>query len=272
MSIAKLEFDHAAGGAWFVHRGADAPHDAFSGLLRLLGVAGGSPETASGVTTRRIRAGATLFHEGARAQAVHFIAVGTFKLMHTAEDGYEQVLGFAGRTEMLGYDAVCRGEHPTTAVALEDSTVYAVAIDELFALGTRVAVFGRALHIAASRQLLHQIEIAHLMAAVSADVRLARFLLQRSDHMAEQGQSPRRLYLRMSRRDIASHLGVAHETVSRSFGALAACGCIKVDNREVEILDRDRLVACAGNTRGLTDARRVVAPERMRPGRQAAYA
>lgn len=272
MSIANLDPVRSAKAAWFVRRDTGAPHDALAGLLRLLGIEGASPDTATCVATRRVRAGTALFHEAARAQAVHFIAVGTFKLVHTAEDGYEQVLGFAGRSEMLGYDAVSKGEHPTTAIALEDSTVFAIAIDDLFALGARIPALGRALHTAASRQLLRQIEIARLMAAVSADVRLARFLLQLSDHMAEHGQSARRLYLRMSRRDIASHLGVAHETVSRSFGALAACGCVRVDNREVEIVDRERLAACASNTRGLTDVRRIASPVRARPGQHAACA
>lgn len=258
MSIAKLEIDQATGthGAWFVRRDAGAPHDGLAALFRLMGVDGPVPEASAPITTRRIRTGVALFHEGTSAQAVYFIAVGTFKFMHTAEDGYEQVLGFAGRGEMLGYDALCQRVYPTTAVALEDSTVYALPVSDLFGLSARVPALGRVLHMAASRQLLHQVEIAHLMAAVSAEVRLARFLLQVSDHMAERGQSPRRLYLRMSRRDIASHLGVAHETVSRSFGALAAWGCVAVNNREVEILDRERLTACASNTRGLVNQRR----------------
>jgi CRP/FNR family transcriptional regulator len=67
--------------------------------------------------------------------------------------------------------------------------------------------------------------------------------------MAECGQSPRRFHLRMSRRDIASYLGVAHETVSRSFGALSRWGWISVDNREVEILDLPGLKQFALNTR-----------------------
>jgi CRP/FNR family transcriptional regulator len=71
--------------------------------------------------------------------------------------------------------------------------------------------------------------------------------------MAECGQSPRRFHLRMSRRDIASYLGVAHETVSRSFGALARWGWVSVDNREVEILDLPGLKQFALNTRRTVD-------------------
>ena len=59
--------------------------------------------------------------------------------------------------------------------------------------------------------------------------------------------------LRMSRSDIASFLGVAHATVSRSFSALAASACIKVSNRDVEILDAARLKSFSRATRGLSD-------------------
>jgi len=258
MSTATLQLDHALGSeaAWFTRRHGNAGDDGLAALLHLMGIEDEMPAVATNVASRRLRAGAPLFHEGACAQAVYFVVAGTFKFMHTAEDGYEQVLGFAGRAEMLGYDALCRGQHPTTAIALEDSTVLVLPMGDLFASCQNVPAFARALHASTSRQLLHQVEIAHLMAAVSAEVRLARFLVQLSDHMAERGQSPRRLYLRMSRKDIASHLGVAHETVSRSFGALANWGCVAVNNREVEILDRALLKACASNTRGLADAPR----------------
>jgi CRP/FNR family transcriptional regulator len=91
------------------------------------------------------------------------------------------------------------------------------------------------------------------MAAVAAEVRLARFLVQLSARMGACGQSPRRLLLRMSRRDIASHLGVAHETVSRSFGTLADWGYVSVNYREVEICDLDALKTFARSTRGLVE-------------------
>ena len=104
-------------------------------------------------------------------------------------------------------------------------------------------------HRAVSSALTRRGELADVMAAVAAEVRLARFLLQLSRRMAECGQSPRRFHLRMSRRDIASYLGVAHETVSRSFGALARWGWLRVDNREVEILDLPGLKQFALNTR-----------------------
>ncbi len=202
---------------------------------------------------RRLHAGETLFHEGAPATSVYFVRAGTFKTFATAEDGYEQVLGFALRTELLGFDAVCMGRHPTAAIALEESSVYALPVRDLFGLGRRVPALEQQLHRAASIALARSLELADVMAAVSAEVRLARFLVQWSRRMAGCGQSPRRFHLRMSRRDIASYLGVAHETVSRSFSALHSWGLLRVTNRDVEIADLPALTSFARSTRKTFD-------------------
>lgn len=226
-----------------------------SDLLRLLGAEQHVSATSDGfpLALRRLRADAPLFHEGAGVECIYFVHSGAFKRVRTAEDGYEQVLGFATRGDLLGFDAICLGWHPTAAIALEDARVLAVRVQDLKRLAGSVPAFEPLLQRVSSLELQRQGEVLQLMAAVAAEVRLARFLLQVSARMQAIGQSPRCFYLRMCRRDIASHLGVAHETVSRSFTLLADCGCLRVDNREVEILDMALLRQLASSTRGALD-------------------
>jgi CRP/FNR family transcriptional regulator len=244
-----------AGARW---QGAGPVHDPRATVVDLLGLMGAPTDALAGVTPlsvawQRLHAGAALYHEGAVAEAIYFVRAGAFKLFRTAEDGYEQVLGFASRAEVLGFEAVAHGTHPSAAVALEESSVYGLPLGEFFALGQRLPALDLLVHRAVSSALTRRGELADVMAAVSAEVRLVRFLLQLSRRMAECGQSPWRFHLRMSRRDIASYLGVAHETVSRSFGALARWGWLRVDNREVEILDLPGLEQFALNTRRTVD-------------------
>lgn len=224
-------------------------------LLRLIGADDDDERGAAEVPVllRRIKEGEALFHEGADADSFYFVRGGTFKIYCTAEDGYEQVLGFVGHAEVLGFDALYAGCYPMAAVALEHSSVFALPLREFFALAQRVPALDRAVHRAASNALYLRGELGDVMAAVAAEVRLARFLMHLSARMAAAGQSPRRFHLRMSRRDIASYLGVAHETVSRSFGALADWGLVEVDNREVEILAMDSLRALSCSTRRQVD-------------------
>ena len=53
----------------------------------------------------------------------------------------------------------------------------------------------------------------------------------------------------MGRRDIASYLGLAHETVSRSLQTMVRWDLLSVNNRAVDILDMDGLKTLARNTR-----------------------
>jgi len=244
-------------------RASDGEHSSLSDLLQLMGASAADLRATADapIPLRRLHAGDTLFHEGARSEAIYFVRAGTFKTFRTAEDGYEQVLGFAGRAEVLGFDSVCMETHPTAAVALEDSSVYVLLVRDIFALGQRIPALDRVVHLAVSSALTRRGELADVMAAVAAEVRMARFLVQLSQRMAACGQSPRRFHLRMTRRDIASHLGVAHETVSRSFSALANWGLVQVDNREVEIIDMDGLKALSRSTRRqVTEPVRPAAP------------
>ena len=224
-------------------------------LLQLMGADVGDDPLATSVLVpiRILHAGDTLFHAGFAAAAIYFVRSGTFKIFQTADDGYEQVLGFAGRAEVLGFDALCMGQYPTAAVALEHASVFVVLVQDIFALAQRIPVFDRVLHLAVSRALTRRGDLADAMAAVAAEVRLARFLVQLSQRAAACGQSPCRFHLRMSRRDIASHLGVAHETVSRSFSALARWGLVRVDDREVEITDMVGIKSLTCSTRRPVD-------------------
>lgn len=222
-----------------------------SDLLACMGFAPGADPTAASIPVpmRPLRAGDALFHEGAVAEALYFVNSGSFKTFRTAEDGYEQVLGFIGRGEVLGFEAIWGGSHPTGAMALETSSVFAVLLRDMVTVGHRVPEFERMLQNAASRALSARCDLAGMMAAVAAEVRLARFLLHLSKRMAALAQSPRRFRLRMNRRDIASYLGVAHETVSRAFGTLAGLGLVRVAHREIEILNSQQLERFARHTR-----------------------
>ncbi len=222
-------------------------------LVRLMGVAphdGAGASQAARIPLRRLDEGSTLFLEGSRAHALYVLRCGSTKAVTVQEDGYEQVLAFQHSGDVLGFEGLYGALLPASAVALEDSNVYVLPLAELPHLREACPVFTQALELAVSRQLLNAAATVGLMASVASEARLARFLLWWSARMAAVGRSTRSLHLRMCRRDIASFLGLAHATVSRSFTALAEAGCLRVDNRDVELLDFDMLRARARTTRG----------------------
>ena len=81
--------------------------------LLLAGDAVSAHSDAQPVLLHQVLSGETLFHQGAQAQTLAFVSVGSFKLFTTAEDGYQQVIDFAERADVLGFDALDAGRHPT---------------------------------------------------------------------------------------------------------------------------------------------------------------
>ena len=199
---------------------------------------------------RRVRAERPLIREGQAFETLHMVSGGSFKYIQTDVEGYEQVLGFAIRGDMVGLDGLGHATHSTGAVALEDSTVVALCLRDLLALGREVPALEALLHHAAGAEVVRRGDTQYLMAAPSSEVRVARFLLQLADRQTTLGHSSSRLRLCMTRRDIASYLGVAHETVSRAFTRLASEGLITVSQRDIELIDLPGLRELQRMTRG----------------------
>jgi CRP/FNR family transcriptional regulator len=71
--------------------------------------------------------------------------------------------------------------------------------------------------------------------------RMALFLRSLSDRLQQLGQPAAQLSLPMSREELASYLGLAIETVSRTLSRMQDDGIIAVDGRRLGLLDRSRL-------------------------------
>jgi len=245
-----------------------------SALEQLVGspLADWAPGGVSPFPLLHVAEGAPLVHEGSPTRCVHLVQAGHFKIYRTGEDGYEHVLGFAGRHEVLGCDGMATGCHASGAMALEESWVYSLPPADIQRLCRLLPHFGARWQAALATQIARAGEVAWLTSTVGAEKRTARFVILYARRMAGEGQSARRLRLRMCRRDIASHLGLAHESVSRSFTLLADAGILRVDNREIEILDPEALHRFALTTRGYPEASVRRTPQHRARGCDAAVA
>jgi len=81
----------------------------------------------------------------------------------------------------------------------------------------------------------------------SADERLAAFLISIAERFAARGFSARAFRLVMARGDIGNYLRLAPETVSRVLRRFQDRRLLRVQGREVVLLDRDKLRALARN-------------------------
>lgn len=198
----------------------------------------------------RVRRGQRLFGEGDDLHSLYRVHAGEFKLVRVEEDGFEQVLDFVGPGEWLGLDGLHAGHFRVSAVALEDSLALAVPPELPVGPSGAASNFEARVRASWATQFDRLVDLSWLLSAVGAERRTARFLVLLSRRMARRGLSPTRLMLRMRRRDIASHIGLSHESVSRAFTMLAKLGLIHVQGRQVEIVEPAALDRFARINRG----------------------
>ena len=164
------------------------------------------------------RRGEHLFRMGDPITALYALRSGSIKVYIITEDGREQVLGFVFPGEVLGFDAIETGHHDCSAVTLEKTCVCEIPYDRLKDLCTTSPDLDEEVHKMFGRKISSDYKtILLLLTRKTAEERLASFVLDLSKRLSESGISGFEYTLSMPRRDIANYLGLAEETVSRTF-------------------------------------------------------
>jgi CRP/FNR family transcriptional regulator, anaerobic regulatory protein len=188
--------------------------------------------------------GESIFREGDPFNAIAAVRAGTVKTFVIDPDGREQVLGFFLPGEVIGLNAISHARYPCNAVALDTVMLCRFSFPMMATLATRMPGLQQQLF----RLLSEDIGKAALLAGDhSADERMAAFLVSLSRRYAARGFSSLRFHLTMARTDIANYLRLAAETVSRVLRRFQDEGLLRIERREVELLEPARLEALARN-------------------------
>jgi CRP/FNR family transcriptional regulator, anaerobic regulatory protein len=187
-----------------------------------------------------VRNGEHVFREGDAFQALYAVKSGALKTYTIDSQGREHVLGFHIAGEVLGLDGIHSGRNRCNAVALQPASVCALPFARLEQLIHEIPGLQSQVLRVMSREISTS---AQLATEHSAEERLAGFLVNLSRRFARRGLPPNLITLPMPRRDIANHLRLATETVSRLFARFQEDGFVAVRRREVEILDLAALEA-----------------------------
>ena len=186
--------------------------------------------------------GQHVFREGEVFESIAAVREGTVKSYVVDPDGREQVLAFHFPGEIIGFNAIERASYPCNAVALDVVQLCRFSFSRIADLATQLPGLQKQLFRLMSRDIGN----ATLLAGDhSAEERLAAFLMLLSRRSGAYGPGGRSLQLTMPRTDIASHLRLAPETVSRVLRRFQDLGYIHVKSRIVDLVDGERLGAIA---------------------------
>ncbi len=189
-----------------------------------------------------IAPGQYIFREGDTFDTIAAVRGGTVKTFTIDTYGNEQVLGFHLPGEVIGLNAIHSARFPCNAVALDTVALCCFSFPRISLLASRMPGLQKQLF----RLLSLDIGKASMLAGdYSAETRMAAFLVLLSRRYSDRGFSSTRFTLTMTRADIASHLRLAAETISRVIKRFNSDRLIEIRHRDVQLLDSERLVALA---------------------------
>lgn len=195
---------------------------------------------------RKIKKGQALFRSGDPFTAFYAIRLGTFKSRVMTPDGKDQVTGFQMAGEILGLEGISMERHACDAVALEDSEVCVIDYQHFQTLANEFAPLQKHFHRVMSREILRDRNMMLLLGSMSADQRVAAFLLNLGQRQQARGFSGQEMLLRMTREEIGNYLGLKLETVSRTLSRLSDEALITVEQRHIRLTNPAALKALIG--------------------------
>jgi CRP/FNR family transcriptional regulator len=194
---------------------------------------------------RRIKRDQSLYRLEDSFNTLYAIRLGHFKTFQVNSNGSQQITGFQMAGELLGMDAIGTGHHQCEAVALEDSEVCEIPFSQLENLFQDMPLLLRQFHRIMSREISREQGVMLALNSMSAQQKLAAFLVNLSSRYVTRGYSATRFQLRMTREEIGNYLGLAVESVSRLLTNLKKNGVIDVQHRDLELLDLPQLRSIA---------------------------
>ena len=188
-----------------------------------------------------LQRGERLFMAGEKIKSLFVLHSGSVKTYVESSDGDYQITGFNLPGDIIGIHGVESQVHSDTVEALETSSVCQLRFNNVEDIITTFPRLQPELMGHVFRELTHEQHMMLVLGKMSADRRLAHFILDISSRLSKQGLSASRINLTMTRHDIANYLGLVVETVSRLLTRFQKQEIIKVQRRSLKILDENAL-------------------------------
>lgn len=189
----------------------------------------------------------TVFEAGDKFTSLYAVRSGAVKAYSIDEEGEEHVIGFYLPGEIFGLDAIDGQSHMSAAKALETTAICEIPYEQVELLSSKIHNLQSHMYRLLSREIREDQQIQILLGKKTAEERIGTFLLNLSQRYSQRRLSATRFRLPMARTDIGNYLGLAVETVSRVFTRLQKHSVLKVDGKEIEILDHRQLCELSHN-------------------------
>ena len=194
--------------------------------------------------------GQEIFRQGDTFQKIYAVKTGTFKSSRLDELGNEYIVGFHLQGELIGLDGIYPQSYTCTTVALDTGVLCEMDYESLTKLCSEIPALQRQLLRLLSRDIYDSNVSQADNAEKTAEQKLAAFLHNLSARYEIRGYSATEFILAMTRQDIANHLGMTPETISRLLKRFRQKSILSIENRTLSIKNIDQLsqiINCAAS-------------------------
>ncbi|MBV1879536.1 MAG: helix-turn-helix domain-containing protein [Pseudomonadales bacterium] len=196
---------------------------------------------------RPLRKGEHFYRQNDDFVALYVVNSGAVKTYFINQQGEEYITGMYLPGELFGVDGMDIGRHRYSAKALDTSSICEFGYSNLEQSCQSFPDIQRRLTEILCAEIFQKQQPLLSMRQNSAEQRLATFLTDLSARLQSSGLSATEFNLPLSRRDIASYLGLVEETMSRTFSRLQKRQIVRVSSRSVIITDLPALQALSMN-------------------------
>lgn len=194
-------------------------------------------ETTQSVSYKK---GEIIYHAGDPSDSLYIVNTGKIRIYRLSESGKEQLVRILKPGDFTGELALFKETvHESYAEAMVGAKVCMIKRSDLQEFLLKYPSISLRILTEFSNRLEQSEKQTTRFATEKVETRIAQFLVECVEDGAE---APHEIQLPMSKKDLASYLGTAPETLSRKLSDFEVQGIIKQKpHKIIEILDLDRL-------------------------------
>jgi CRP-like cAMP-binding protein len=197
-------------------------------------------QIASAAEIKKYKKKSIIFNEGEPALRFYFVLDGKIKMFKAGKQGKEQLLRFILPGESFAEAAMFGGGvYQADALAVQDSELIYFPRDAFITIVRKNPELSLRLLASMARFCRYFLEILEDLSLRNVPSRVAAYILARAHNQVLRPGD--KVELGISKGELASRLGIANETLSRTLKKFKDSGIIKINRREVKILKPDKL-------------------------------
>ena len=195
------------------------------------------------ISNKRVyKKGEVIYYEDTPAFGFYYIKSGTIKIFSSDNSGKEVILRLATSGDIFGHGHLLgHKNHMNSSQAVEETTCHFIDGNEFQSMVLRDPnLMGLVMKKIGHELSLIQDRCVDLMKK-NVRERLASYFHYMTTYHSEATEQGMKIRVHLSREEIASIIGTAHETAIRFIGEFKEMGLIREEDRVFYILDQEKL-------------------------------